>query len=161
MMEMTSSRPYLVRAMYQWISDNGFTPYLLVDAGAEDCMVPVAHIQDGKIILNIAPMAINGLTLGDEAVTFSARFSGITEAIYVPIDAVLAIYSKENGQGMMFNDDAGSASISAPGSNDAKSNGTRSNGTKSNGTGQDDDTNPDGPGAGPGRPSGPKLRVVK
>ena len=150
MMEMTSSRPYLVRAMYQWISDNGFTPYLLVDAGAEDCMVPVAHIQDGKIILNIAPMAINGLRLGDEAVTFSARFSGATEAIYVPIDAVLAIYSKENGQGMMFNDDSGSASISAPGSNDAGSNGTR----------QDDDTDPD-PGAGPDRPSGPKLRVVK
>ncbi len=101
-MPMTSSHPYLVRAMYQWISDNGLTPYLLVDATIEDCMVPVQHIRDGKIILNIAPMAVNGLILGDETVTFSAKFSGKSESIYIPVEAVLAIYARENGQGMMF-----------------------------------------------------------
>ncbi len=142
---MTSSRPYLVRAMYQWISDNGFTPYLLVNATAENAMVPVEHIQDGKIILNIAPMAISGLVLGDDAVTFSARFSGKTEAIYVPVDAVLAIYAKENGQGMMFSEESDSASMSE---------------TKISKTESDPDTDPD-PGTSPDRPTGPKLRVVK
>ena len=102
---MTSSRPYLVRAMYQWIVDNGMTPHLLVDASMEDCMVPVEHIQDGKIVLNIAPMAISGLTLGDEEITFSARFNGKSQSIYVPIHGVLAVYARENGQGMMFSDD--------------------------------------------------------
>lgn len=101
---MTSSRPYLVRAMYQWIVDNGMTPHLLVDTSIETCMVPVEHIQDGKIVLNIAPMAIE-LTLGDEEITFSARFSGKSQSLYVPVHAVLAIYARENGQGMMFSED--------------------------------------------------------
>ncbi|MDH5387121.1 MAG: ClpXP protease specificity-enhancing factor [Gammaproteobacteria bacterium] len=102
---MTSSRPYLIRAMYQWVVDNGMTPHLLVDATVEDCMVPDAHIQDGKIVLNIAPMAIGGLVLGDEDITFGARFNGVSESIYVPINAVEAIYARENGQGMMFSGD--------------------------------------------------------
>ena len=102
---MTSSRPYLVRAMYQWIVDNGMTPHLLVDAGVDKCVVPVEHIQEGKIVLNIAPMAINGLTLGDDEVTFSARFSGESQSIWVPMQAILAIYARENGQGMMFSED--------------------------------------------------------
>ena len=102
---MTSSRPYLVRAMYQWIVDNGMTPHLLVNAENEDCMVPAGHINDGKIVLNIAPMAVQGLTLGDEEVTFSARFGGQAESILVPVAAILAVYSRENGQGMMFSDD--------------------------------------------------------
>lgn len=102
---MTSSRPYLVRAMYQWIVDNGMTPHLLVDAGAEGCMVPTEHVQDGKIVLNIAPMAISGLTLGDDDITFSARFGGKSQSIQAPVQAVLAIYARENGQGMMFSED--------------------------------------------------------
>ncbi len=102
---MTSSRPYLIRAMYQWIVDNGMTPHLLVDASNEGCMVPVEHVQDGKIVLNIAPMAISGLTLGDEDITFSARFSGKSQSIQAPVQAVLAVYAKENGQGMMFSED--------------------------------------------------------
>ncbi len=110
MMQMTSSRPYLVRAMYQWICDNGLTPYLLVDAMAKDCMVPAEHIQDGKIILNVAPTAVSGVVLGDEAVTFSARFSGKPESIYIPVDAVLAIYARENGQGMMFSEEGNTES---------------------------------------------------
>ena len=102
---MTSSRPYLVRAMYQWIVDNGMTPHLLVNAEYEDCSVPSAHISDGKIVLNIAPMAVQGLTLGDDQVSFSARFSGKAESILVPVTAILAVYARENGQGMMFSDD--------------------------------------------------------
>lgn len=106
---MTSSRPYLVRAMYQWIVDNGTTPYLLVDADVDagSSQLPTEHIQDGKIVLNIAPMAISGLVLGDEEITFNARFSGKPRAIHVPIQAVLAIYARENGQGMMFTEDDG------------------------------------------------------
>ena len=102
---MTSSRPYLVRAMYQWIVDNGMTPHLLVNAEHENCMVPAGHINDGKIVLNIAPMAVQGLTLGDDEVIFSARFSGKAESILVPVPAILAVYARENGQGMMFSDD--------------------------------------------------------
>ena len=102
---MTSSRPYLIRAMYQWIVDNGMTPPLLANASVDGCMVPDAYIQDGKIVLNIAPMAIGGLVLGDEDITCGARFNGVSETIYVPIKAVEAIYARENGQGMMFSDD--------------------------------------------------------
>lgn len=102
---MTSSRPYLIRAMYQWIIDNGMTPHLLADASVDGCMVPDGYIQDGKIVLNIAPMAIGGLVLGDDDITFGARFNGVSESIYVPINAVEAIYARENGQGMMFSDE--------------------------------------------------------
>ncbi len=91
--------------MYQWIVDNGMTPHLLVNADYENCMVPAGHINDGKIVLNIAPMAVQGLTLGDEDVSFSARFSGQSESILVPVQAILAVYARENGQGMMFSDD--------------------------------------------------------
>lgn len=115
---MTSSRPYLVRAMYQWIVDNGMTPHILVDAGADEVVVPEQHIQDGKIVLNIAPMAIQGLTLGDEEITFSARFSGKSQSIFVPIQAVLAVYARENGQGMMFSDDEDDGFSSGPESDD-------------------------------------------
>ena len=109
---MTSSRPYLIRAMYQWIIDNGMTPHLLANASVEGCLVPENHIQDGKIVLNIAPMAIGGLVLGDDDISFSARFNGVSESIYVPIRAVEAIYGRENGQGMMFSDDDDSLSES-------------------------------------------------
>jgi len=102
---MTSSRPYLVRAMYQWIVDNGMTPHLLVDAENERCLIPAEHVREGKIVLNIAPMAIQALKLADEDVTFSARFSGKSQSIYVPMQAVLAVYARENGQGMMFSEE--------------------------------------------------------
>ena len=115
---MTSSRPYLVRAMYQWIVDNGMTPHLLVNAESQDCMVPTGHISDGKIVLNIAPMAVQGLTLGDDEVSFSARFSGKAESILVPVTAILAVYARENGQGMMFSDDDQPAHSSDSGSDD-------------------------------------------
>ena len=107
MEKMTSSRPYLIRALYQWIVDNGVTPYVLVDALVQGVDVPQQHIQDNKIVLNIAPMAVEGLTLGDDAISFSARFSGKSVNLFVPIEAVLAIYARENGQGMMFNEEPG------------------------------------------------------
>jgi len=102
---MTSSRPYLIRALYQWIVDNGITPYILVDALVDAVDVPSQHIQDNKIVLNIAPMAVQSLTLGDDAISFSARFSGKTVNLLVPTEAVLAIYARENGQGMMFSEE--------------------------------------------------------
>lgn len=102
---MTSSRPYLIRALYQWIVDNGVTPYVLVDAHANGAVVPVQYIQDGKIVLNIAPMAVRSLVLGDEHISFNARFGGHAMDVFVPVASVLAIYARENGQGMMFNDE--------------------------------------------------------
>jgi stringent starvation protein B len=102
---MTSSRPYLIRALYQWIVDNGVTPYILVDAAFDGVDVPSQYIQDNKIVLNIAPMAVRSLTLGDGEITFNARFSGQPTDIYVPTEAVLAIYARENGQGMMFTEE--------------------------------------------------------
>lgn len=117
---MTSSRPYLIRALYQWIVDNGVTPYVLVDALVEGVDVPRQHIQDDKIVLNIAPMAVQSLTLGDDAISFSARFSGKSLHLLVPTEAVLAIYARENGQGMMFNDEPSATTPpDGGGSNDA------------------------------------------
>ncbi|MDX1320909.1 MAG: ClpXP protease specificity-enhancing factor [Oceanospirillum sp.] len=99
---MSSSRPYLIRALYEWLADNDLTPYLAVDATIENVMVPSQHIQDGQIVLNIAMSAVRELDISNEAVTFSARFGGVPQQVYVPVAAVLAIYAKENGQGMAF-----------------------------------------------------------
>ncbi len=99
---MTSSRPYLIRALYEWIVDNGFTPYMLVDTSLDMVEVPRAFVENGRIILNISPEATHSLVLGNEAVTFNARFSGTAMDVYVPVVSVLAIYARENGQGMMF-----------------------------------------------------------
>jgi stringent starvation protein B len=99
---MSSNRPYLLRAMYEWIADNGMTPYILVDAAAPDIDVPKSAIKDGRIVLNIAARAVTRLELGKDRVTFTARFSGVSQAVDVPMGAILAIYAQENGQGMMF-----------------------------------------------------------
>ncbi len=101
---MTSSRPYLIRALYEWIVDNAFTPYMLVDTAQEQVEVPRAFVENGRIILNVSPEATHSLVLGNDAITFNARFSGAAMDVYVPISSVLAIYAKENGQGMMFGD---------------------------------------------------------
>jgi stringent starvation protein B len=103
--EMNSSRPYLMRAIYNWIVDNKLTPYLLVNAGEPDVQVPVEHINNGKIILNVDPNAVQELDMSGVDISFSARFSGKTTQISVPISAALAIYARENGRGMVFNDD--------------------------------------------------------
>jgi len=105
---MTSNKPYLIRALNEWIIDNQMTPFLLVDANIEGVEVPQQHIRDGKIILNIAPGAVQEIAIEDEWIYFSARFSGRAFMINVPINAVLAIYAKENGRGMMFAGDESS-----------------------------------------------------
>ncbi len=102
---MTSNRPYLIRALYDWIIDNGMTPYLLVNAASDQVVVPEQFVDDGKIILNIDPQAVVDLQLGNEWVLFSARFSGSRFDIQIPITSVIAIYAKENGQGMIFPDE--------------------------------------------------------
>ena len=101
---MTSSRPYLIRALYQWINDNGLTPYLLVNTEAEGVQVPRQHIQDGRIVLNIAPRAVQELDMGNDEVIFSARFSGVSMIVRVPVSSILSIYAMESGEGMVFSE---------------------------------------------------------
>ncbi len=101
-MRMTSSKPYFIRALYDWIVDNDCTPYIAVDATLPHVEVPTQFVNEGKIILNILPSAVHQLVLDDEWITFSARFSGVSEKIFIPIGAVIAIYAQENGQGMGF-----------------------------------------------------------
>ncbi len=102
----TSTRPYLIRAIYEWAVDNGLTPHLLVDAGAEGVNVPSAHVRDGKIALNIHPQAVHALELGKEYLLFSARFSGQSFDVVVPVGAVLAIFARENGHGFFFQEES-------------------------------------------------------
>jgi stringent starvation protein B len=112
---MTSSRPYLIRAIYEWLVDNGKTPYVMVDAMVPEVRVPEQYIEDGKIVLNMDPRAIAGLRMGNEVVEFNARFSGVSYHLVLPIQAVKAIYAFENGRGMVFSDeeeDAGGSDMS-------------------------------------------------
>lgn len=98
--EMTSHRPYLLRALYEWIADNGLTPHLLVDATKPAVQVPKHAVKDGRIVLNVAQRAVAGLEMTNDLIRFSARFGGVSHAVSVPVSAVLAIYARENGQGM-------------------------------------------------------------
>ena len=99
---MTSSRPYLVRAIHEWIVDNSLTPQLIVDAEAEGVQVPTDYVRDGKIVLNISSTAVRKLLLENDWVSFSARFAGKPFNILVPMRAVVAVYAAENGVGMAF-----------------------------------------------------------
>lgn len=101
-MKMTANRPYLLRAFYEWIVDNNCTPYLVVDATCHGVKVPTQFVQNGQIVLNTAPSAVGNLQLGNDAVTFNARFGGQPFALYIPVNAVLAIYARENGAGTVF-----------------------------------------------------------
>lgn len=102
---MTSHRPYLLRALAEWIADNGMTPHLLVDATQAGVQVPASAVKEGKVVLNIAERAVVRLQIDNEAVTFTARFGGVSYPVSVPVSAVLAIYSRETGQGMALPDD--------------------------------------------------------
>jgi stringent starvation protein B len=102
---MTPNRPYLIRAIYDWILDNQMAPHLLVNAGYPGTQVPAGFVQDGRIVLNITPTAVRGLVLGNERIAFSARFGGVSMEVAVPPAAVLGIYARENGRGMLFGDD--------------------------------------------------------
>jgi RNA polymerase-associated protein len=99
---MNSSRPYLVRALYEWIVDNDCTPHMLVNAEFPAVQVPQGFASDGQIVLNISPSAVRSLHMDNEAVSFEGRFGGVPHSLYVPIGAILGIYARENGQGMVF-----------------------------------------------------------
>jgi stringent starvation protein B len=101
-MAMTSNKPYLIRAFYDWIVDNELTPYIMVDATYTGVQVPKEHISNDRIVLNISPSATRGLLLENDRIVFTARFSGQTEQIFVLPNAVLEIYAKENGRGIAF-----------------------------------------------------------
>lgn len=99
---MNSSRPYLIRALYEWIVDNDCTPHLLVSTEHEAVQVPAGFASDGQIVLNVSPSAVRHLHMDNEAISFEGRFGGVAHSLYVPSIAVLAIYARENGQGMVF-----------------------------------------------------------
>jgi stringent starvation protein B len=102
---MTSSRPYLIRALYEWIIDNHLTPHLLVNAQLPNVSVPLQYVREGRIVLNVGPSAVEDLLLANDAITFSARFDEGIKHIYVPVHAILAIYASENGRGMFFSEE--------------------------------------------------------
>lgn len=146
---MKSSRPYLLRAIHEWIIDSDCTPFLLVNADAPGVQVPREHVENDKIILNTGPTATQGLVIGDEEVTFNARFGGKAQTVIAPVGAVLAIYARENGQGMLFNDDSGEAEVT----DDADLSSSPGDVTVE----QDADQEPEGTPP-PGKPN---LRVIK
>lgn len=130
-------RPYLLRAMHEWVTDSGHTPHVIVDATREGVEVPRTYVKDGKIVLNLSSSATNGLSLGNERIEFHARFSGVVHHIRVPIAAVLGIYARETGEGMVFSEQD---------------------------LGPDSPPPPDGPPAAPppdDAPKRPQLKVVK
>ncbi len=130
---MSSNRPYLIRALYEWIVDNDMTPHLLVDAEADRVVVPRQFVQDGRIVLNVSPDAVRALDMGNDLIMFGARFGGISMDVSVPPGTVLGIYAKENGRGMLFPEDDTS-----------------------------DDAPPEGPEpSGPGEGKRPMLKIVK
>lgn len=102
---MTSSRPYMIRALHAWIVDNGLTPHLVVNAEAAAVQVPRDFVDGGKVVLNVSPTATSGLHLGNERIEFRARFSGRPYQVVLPPDSVLAMYARENGVGMAFQDE--------------------------------------------------------
>jgi len=103
---MTPNKPYLIRGLYEWLLDNDVTPYVLVDTSSEAVMIPKGIATDGKVVLNLSPSAIQQLEMTNEHLSFSARFSGVAQDVYCPMASVLAIYARENGEGMMFANDA-------------------------------------------------------
>ena len=135
----SSQRPYLVRAMHEWMTDNGKTPHIVIDAGYAGVIVPSEHIKDGKIVLNCSYEATKNLAIGNEMLEFEARFSGRPHLVSAPMDAVLGIYARESGEGMLFTDKP-------------------EDGDKPPPADPDNDDGPEPPAPGPG---GPHLRVVK
>ena len=146
---MTSHRPYLLRALYEWIVDNGMTPHILVDATRPGVRVPSHTVNEGRVVLNIAERAVARLEMDNDSVRFTARFGGVSQSVSVPLSAVLAVYARETGQGMVLPDDI-------PGHGPAA--GDDASGDQQDGP-DDDDTPPPGDDGPPRR--GAHLRVVK
>lgn len=111
---ISSNRPYLIRALYEWLVDNSLTPHLLVDATAEDVVVPFQFVEQGRIVLNIGPGAVRQLELGNNLISFSARFGGTPMNVMLPPSAVLGIYARENRQGMLFLEQEGGDGEESP-----------------------------------------------
>ncbi len=112
---MTSHRPYLLRALYEWIADNDMTPHLLVDATREGVQVPLHAVSEGRIVLNVAQQAVSGLEMSNDLVRFNARFGGVSQSVSVPLPAVVAIYARETGQGMVLPEETGDEAAHGPG----------------------------------------------
>jgi len=138
---MTPNRPYLIRALFEWISDNGMTPHMIVDAQVDGVLVPQDYVEDGRIVLNIATSAVQGLVLGNDGIRFSARFGGVPQQVELPPRAVLGLYARENGQGMLFPDEGPTAETDAD-------------------DGGEDEGRPEGSGDGD-KPQRPSLRIVR
>ena len=111
---MTPSRPYLLRALNEWILDNELTPFIVVDASLPGVDVPRDFVSNGQIVLNISPGAVRSLLIDDETLEFTARFGGVPRLVSVPIVAIVAVYAKENGQGMVFGSEPGGSPDDAP-----------------------------------------------
>jgi stringent starvation protein B len=139
---MTSNRPYLIRAIYDWIIDNGMTPHLMVDAEHPSAVVPMEFAEDGRIVLNVAPQAVHGFHIGNDLIRFSARFGGQPFAVELAPQAVLGLFARENGQGMLFPEEEAVEEAM----DDARS---------------DADGSDSGAGGDHKKPSRPNLRVIK
>lgn len=128
-MTMTSNRPYLIRALFEWILDNDMTPHLLVDAMHPQADVPRKFVEEGRIVLNIAPTAVRNLVIGNDMISFSARFGGVPSEVGLPPVAVLGIYARENGHGMIFpqEDDEADAPSSPEGADSGQTKATKTN----------------------------------
>jgi stringent starvation protein B len=140
---LSSTRPYLIRAMHEWMTDNSQTPLVVVDAAVDGVIVPLEHVKDGRIVLNIAWSATRDLELGNDGISFQARFGGVAQSVAIPIEAVQGIYARESGQGMVFQDESGLAENAGDPPVEAGQN-------------SNDDMDDPKP-----RPSGPNLRIVK
>lgn len=166
---MTSHRPYLLRALYEWIADNGMTPHLLVDATRPSVQVPMHAVKDGRIVLNIAERAVSRLDMSNDTIRFSARFGGVSHSVSVPVGAVLAIYARETGQGMALPDDAlatddDEAFESADSVDSARSGPATLSAVPSEPDDHEDDGGDGGDGDGPASPTPRRaghLRIVK
>lgn len=101
-LKLSPTRPYMARAIYEWICDNQLTPYILVDVAVPFTLVPEQYIKDGQIVLNLAPHAVHAFQMSNDAISFSARFGGVSRQIHIPFAALLGIYARENGQGLFF-----------------------------------------------------------
>lgn len=118
-----STRPYLIRAIFDWCLDSDLTPQIMVNAEMPDVVVPLNYARDGKIVLNLHPSSVRGLELGNEFLMFSARFSGRAEEIIVPVVAVMAVYARENGKGIVFQADGSSMTPPEPGESKPRTSG--------------------------------------
>lgn len=139
MSQVTSKRPYLIRAMHEWMTDNNLTPFIVIDAAAEGVSIPEQYVADGRVILNVSYSATRNLTVGDDLMSFETRFEGRSRHLDVPTAAILGIYAQESGQGMIFTDEE-----------------VVPDADKSADAGPDDDSPTDG-----GSSGRPNLKVVK